>query len=258
MRTLFAVGMLLVGCTVSRGGDAVSVTPVEAREALGRATVFMQSLSVGGGYLWLYSLDLQRRAGESVADADHIWIQPPGTPAVGEAYLRAHAATGEQRYLDAARTVAEALGRCQLASGGWHYSANTARPEDNRDGQLDYKGRAFARANPGKPINPLYMIATTFDDDNTQSAVRFLTACVVAARGTDPRDRATRATARSARPLIARSRACSARNIPTAPGRSATTAGRTIPRSILRGPRASRSTIRARGRATRTIRRATR
>jgi hypothetical protein len=173
---------------------AAAVSAAEASDALWRATAFLQSISAGGGYLWHYSVDLQRRAGESMADANLIWMQPPGTPTVGQAYLRAYAATKEGRYLDAARSVAAALGRCQLDSGGWHYSADMVQLEYNRDGALDYKGRAFARANPGKPINPLYTIATTFDDNNTQSVVRFLVAMVVATRGSgDPRDRTIQA-----------------------------------------------------------------
>ena len=174
---------------------AAAVSAAEASDALWRATAFLQSISAGGGYLWHYSVDLQRRAGESMADANLIWIQPPGTPTVGQAYLRAYAATKQSRYLDAARSVAAALGRCQLESGGWHYSADMVQLEYNRDGALDYKGRAFARANPGKPINPLYTIATTFDDNNTQSVVRFLVAMVVVTRGSgDTRDQAIKST----------------------------------------------------------------
>lgn len=199
MKIFLAAGLSVLGLGApylhAQSSRLPAVSPNEARESLWRATSYMRSLSTGGGYLWIYSLDLQRRAGESVADANHIWIQPPGTPTMGEAYLRAYAATGDTRYLDAARDVADALGRCQLGSGGWHYSADMVHFDSNRDGQLDYKGVAFTQDNAGRRFNPLWTIETTFDDDNTQSAVRFLTDCVVAARSSAvSRDRAIRAT----------------------------------------------------------------
>ncbi len=155
----------------------------------------MQSIATGGGYLWNYSPDLRRRAGETVANEDHIWVQAPGTPAMGMAFLRAHAATGEVRYLDAARAAAEALAFGQLGSGGWHYSIDMQRRENNRDGLLDYRGRASEREKPGQPMNPHYTIQSTFDDDNSQGAIRFLLACLAAAKSSpSPRDRSIRAT----------------------------------------------------------------
>ena len=72
-----------------------------------------------GGYVYYYSVDLSERWGEGLATGDQIWVQPPGTPTVGMAYLDAYAATGEQYYLDAAREAAEALVYGQLRSGGW-------------------------------------------------------------------------------------------------------------------------------------------
>ncbi len=184
---------LALGATLSAAES--TDLKAEATAALWRATAFMQSIATGGGYLWSYSPDLQRRAGESMANPDLIWAQAPGTPAVGMAFLRAHAATGDARYLDAARAVAEALAIGQLGSGGWHYSIDMARPENNRDGLLDYKGRAFQKNQPGKPINPHYTIASTYDDNTTQGVIRFLLACVAATKPSDaPRDRAIRAT----------------------------------------------------------------
>lgn len=160
-----------------------------------RATTAMRAIATGGGYLWNYSLDLGRRAGESMANPDLIWVQAPGTPAMGRAYLRAYAATRDELFLEAVRDVAAALAAGQLGSGGWHYSIDIARPENNRDGLLDYKGRAFRQHQPGKPINPLYTVASTYDDNNTQNAIRFLLAAVLATKDSaNPRDRAIRRT----------------------------------------------------------------
>lgn len=92
----------------------------QAVQALKRAAEFYRGkVASHGGYVYYYALDLQERWGEGRANADTIFVQPPGTPTVGMAYLRAYAATGDRFYLDAARETAEALVYGQLQSGGW-------------------------------------------------------------------------------------------------------------------------------------------
>ena len=63
------------------------------------------------------TLDLKQRRGEGVATATEIWVQPPGTPTVGTAFVRAWEATGDPLFLDAAVECAVALLHGQLASG---------------------------------------------------------------------------------------------------------------------------------------------
>ena len=113
-----------------------------------------------GGYVYHYSLDLNERWGEGVATKDQIWIQPPGTPTVGLAYLKAYEATGDKFYLEAARDAALAVVHGQLKSGGWTNSVDfdptSARTAEYRNG----KGR-------GKNNSSL-------DDGQTQSALRLL------------------------------------------------------------------------------------
>src|SRR5215207_4554986 len=113
------VASILVGVVASHAAD----DPVakDARAAMEKATTFMRSIATEGGYLWRYSPDLKERAGERVATATQIWVQPPGTPSMGMAFLRAYEATGDARYLDAAKAAAEALAVGQLESGGWDY-----------------------------------------------------------------------------------------------------------------------------------------
>ena len=53
-------------------------------------TFFREKVSAEGGYLWRYSEDLSLREGEEKATATQAWLQPPGTPAVGEAFLAAY------------------------------------------------------------------------------------------------------------------------------------------------------------------------
>src|SRR3954469_15828096 len=66
-------------------------TKKEASAALKKAvTFFRENVSAEGGYLWRYSEDLSLREGEEKATATMAWLQPPGTPAVGEAYLRVY------------------------------------------------------------------------------------------------------------------------------------------------------------------------
>src|SRR5688572_18668371 len=94
----------------------------EASRALRRACEFFRNeVAVEGGYVWRYSLDLSRREGEGDAGRRAAWVQPPGTPAVGLAFLEAHEATCDRFYLDAAVEAARCLLRGQLRSGGWTY-----------------------------------------------------------------------------------------------------------------------------------------
>ncbi len=162
---------------------AEDALPVQARAAMGRSTAFMRSIATEGGYLWRYSPDLKERAGENVASPTQIWVQPPGTPSMGMAFLRAHEVTGDPQYLEAARAAADALAVGQLESGGWDYliefdpklSANWYRRSD--------VGKISAAA-AAKRKN-----VTTFDDDNTQSALRLLLAVAEASQGAaEPRD----------------------------------------------------------------------
>lgn len=155
----------------------------QAHEALARATRFMRSISAEGGYLWRYSLDLKERAGETKATATQVWIQPPGTPSMGEAFLRAHAATKDTQFLDAARDAGDALATGQLESGGWDYLI-----------EFDPVKRAawYRRADIGS-CNAAEVAKrkniSTFDDNNSQSAIRFLLALAdVTKASTDPRD----------------------------------------------------------------------
>jgi PelA/Pel-15E family pectate lyase len=137
--------------------------PNEARAGLEKACRFFRDkVSTEGGYLWRYSADLARREGEAKATATQIWVQPPGTPAVGLAWLEAHRATNDRFYLDGAVAAARALVRGQLESGGWDYSiefdpakrkANAYRVDKNANGKKN---------------------VSTLDDDTTQAALRFL------------------------------------------------------------------------------------
>ena len=163
--SLAALALLLPAIALSAdSGDALDR---EARDTLRRATTQFQSISTRGGYLWWYSEDLKERAGETRATETQIWVQSPGTPAVGLAFLRAYGVTKEARYLDAAQRAAEALAWGQLESGGWTYLIDFD-PANQRPYRRAEQGHLTTNQ-ISKRRN-----VTTFDDDTTQLALRFL------------------------------------------------------------------------------------
>jgi hypothetical protein len=96
------------------------VSPPVVRETLEQATrYFHQRVSRHGGYVYHVSVDGRVRWGEGRVGADTIVVQPPGTPAVGLAYLVAWRATGDDVHRAAALDAARALVAGQLESGGW-------------------------------------------------------------------------------------------------------------------------------------------
>jgi len=133
--------------------------PQQAQAALKKATGYFRSIATNGGYAGIYSLDLKERYGEAIyekARATEIWVQPPGTPTVGQCYLRAWRITGDAYYLEAARDVAKALAWGQRTVGGWDHRVDVAhmKPDEPR-----------AERKPGR---------CTFDDRITQGALEFL------------------------------------------------------------------------------------
>ncbi len=132
----------------------------ELLAAMKRATTrFMEQAAVEGGYVYYVTLE-GRRLGEGEATATEIWVQPPGTPAVGEAFLDAFAATGDPFYFEAATQAGHALAYGQLESGGWRNSIDFDPSGPRVDRYRDGKGK-------GKNLS-------TLDDDISQAALRFL------------------------------------------------------------------------------------
>jgi PelA/Pel-15E family pectate lyase len=135
----------------------------DVRHALRRAVDYYRTnIATEGGYLWRYSEDLKQREGEVRATDTMIWVQPPGTPSVGEAYLAAYEATGDAYYLEVARETAMALVAGQLYSGGWDYRIEFD-PRLREQYAYRFDGNESGRRN-----------VTTLDDDTSQAAVRLL------------------------------------------------------------------------------------
>jgi hypothetical protein len=144
---LLATSLLAQGC-----GTTEDPLVGKAESALQKASAYFHSISTQGGYAGIYSVDLKERYGESFyeeAEATEIWVQPPGTPSVGESYLRAYRITGEQEYLKAATDAARALAwldQSRIGDNLWArlYEEGTNRPiygdrEDGNKVHYDYE-----------------------------------------------------------------------------------------------------------------------
>lgn len=163
------IGLLFV-LTVSfrPATGAEPVSHEQAQKALQRAVRFFQNdVSASGAYLWQYSADLKLREGEGVATATQAWVQPPGTPTVGDGLLEAYLVCREPVLLDAVKAAGHALVKGQLVSGGWDYRIEFDPPK--RSGW-----QFLVDVKDGEKRSSKARNVTTLDDDNTQSALRFL------------------------------------------------------------------------------------
>lgn len=139
-------------------------TRAEAAAAQEKAVQFFTSqVAVEGGYVYQVTSDCKLREGEGDAGARAVWVQPPGTPAVGMALIEAYERTGQKYLLDAALESAKCLLRGQLHSGGWQNHINF-------DPELRTKLAYRVDGKPGKKARNI----SSFDDDQTQAALRFL------------------------------------------------------------------------------------
>lgn len=126
---------------------------------------FRSTVAADGGYVYDYLADLSQRWGEVEATATEIWIESPGTPAVGWAMLRAYERTGDTDCLAGAAEVAAALVSTQHVSGGWHYKAET---------DPTIRASTYIYQADGTPVYDGRNNWTALDDDQTQGALRFL------------------------------------------------------------------------------------
>ncbi|GMW00626.1 MAG: hypothetical protein AMXMBFR84_17630 [Candidatus Hydrogenedentota bacterium] len=132
-----------------------------------RATDFMfGTLANRGGFVWLYSMDLEP-FGELKARDSMIWVEPPGTPAVGLVLLEAYHATGDGYYLDRAKETAAPLAAGQHPSGGWNYFIDF-----DPDGLQRYYDEFFSKCWGWQEYLKRRGNAT-FDDYSTTEPTRF-------------------------------------------------------------------------------------
>lgn len=148
-------------CSYSIQADSVQIDDVES--ALKKSVRFFdEQVGVEGGYVWQYSADLSKREGEGKVGITTVWLQPPGTPFIGEAFLTFYQLTGDSYYLEVAEHTADVLVKGQLHSGGWDHRIELD-PKDRKRYAYRVDGDASEKRN-----------RSTLDDDKTQSALRFL------------------------------------------------------------------------------------
>ena len=159
---IYCIGLFFAPSVPAIGQAHVSEVsrPIVIETLRSAIHTFHKSIASHGGYVYHYSLDLRNRWGEGEATKNQIWVQPPGTPTVGMAFLRAFQATGDKAFLDAAKDAAHALVDGQLRSGGW---TNCIDFDPNGARVSDYRNR------PGRGKNN-----SSLDDGQTQSALLFL------------------------------------------------------------------------------------
>ena len=122
----------------------------EVQITLEKGIEYFHSINIYGGYVYNYTLDLNERwHDDGLSDEHTIEIQPPGTPTVGTSFLRAYKITKNKKYLIAAKDAARTLIIGQNDLGGWNHQVHFNKPKDN---------------------------IVSFDDNQTQSAIRFLMA----------------------------------------------------------------------------------
>ncbi len=152
MKIKLLVALLgLAKVLLGQSPDAVNLLALEkqAQLALHRGIHFFHSIAIKGGYVYYYTTDLKEKWGEGETDDFTIEVQPPGTPAVGLAFLRAYRTMPRPEFLQAAMDAARALIVGQNDLGGWDHKIFFQRKKRN---------------------------LVSFDDDQTQSAIRFLMA----------------------------------------------------------------------------------
>ena len=121
----------------------------DAVKAIEDGVRFFRTTSIEGGYVWYVTPDLEERWGEGPTDDQTIEVQPPGTPIVGMALMRAYDVTKYNNAMRAAKEAAQALIGGQNDLGGWGHVIRFDQPPP---------------------------LLASFDDDQTQSALSFLMA----------------------------------------------------------------------------------
>ena len=142
----------------------------EAEQTMLNATQYMvNEISTNGGFVWYYLPDLSRRWGEMEAYETMIWMQGRGTVSMGNLFLDAYRATGDEFYYEAAENVAAAVIWGQGNEGGWNYMVDFAGDRSlkqwyNTIGKNAWRLEEFQH----------YYGNSTFDDNVTTGTARFL------------------------------------------------------------------------------------
>ena len=167
-RCIYAIAFILMALHHLSAQNEKEVQDV--KKAMLKATKFMvEEVSTNGGYLWTYLPDFSRRWGEMEAYKTMIWLQHPGTISMGNLFLDAYKATGDEYYYEAAQKAAAAIIWGQSHEGGWNYLVDFAGDRSlkqwyNTIGKNGWRLEEFQH----------YYGNSTFDDDVTSDAAKYL------------------------------------------------------------------------------------
>ncbi|MEO5999135.1 MAG: pectate lyase, partial [Chitinophagaceae bacterium] len=142
----------------------------DAAKAMLNATHYMvEKVSTNGGYVGTYLPDLSRRWGELEFYKTQIQVQSDGVVSMGNIFMDAYVATGEEYYYKAAEKAAKALIWGQLTCGGWNYMIDFAGDRSLKDWYNTIGKNAWGF----EEFNHYYGNAT-LDDVTTSDAAKFL------------------------------------------------------------------------------------
>ncbi len=145
------------------------LTEDQVIQTMKKATQFMvEKVSNNGSYLWNYAPDFSRVWGELECKPSMMWIER-GTPAMGNVFLDAYHATGDEYYFKAAEAAAAAVIWAQLSCGGWNYMADYAGEGSLKDW---YEKVAKGYTYPAQ--EHLHYAGNATFDDGTIDAAGFL------------------------------------------------------------------------------------
>ena len=160
----------LLAATLISAAPAAAASREQIEATMKRATRFMvEKASTRGGYVWAYLPDFSRRWGELEATPNMIWVQPPGTPDMGNLFLDAYHATGDEYYYQAAVKAADALIAGEISTGGWNYFIDFGGPAATQR-FYDTVGANAWRLEEFQH----YWGNATFDDNGTAEAMKFI------------------------------------------------------------------------------------
>ena len=178
-----ALGMTATAAPLRAQGAMPDAAAIR-RAMVNAARHMVEQVSHQGGYVWQALPDRSREWGEMEAYPTSIWIQAPGTPLMGQLYLDAYHATGDEYFYRAAAMAADVLMRGQHPSGGWNYHFDLAGEASTRR-WYDTIGRNAWRLEEFQH----YYGNATFDDSCTADCAKFMLRIYLERR--EPRFRAS-------------------------------------------------------------------
>jgi hypothetical protein len=181
--TALAAALSLPALPRASAGPAEDLSQSALAAVTNAGRYFAEKLAVDGSYVYDYRPDLKERRAEGAVGPSIGWVEPPGTPEIGAAFLKLYEMTGDEFWLTEARKSADALLRSQLNSGGWN---NVIETDPTARQTWCYRVNRLSKADCRAIANNKARDRSILDDDTTQSVIRFLILLDKATGGNDP------------------------------------------------------------------------